>query len=367
MGTVLFFIDITEEYMYDVAIIGAGPAGSTLARLLSNRYKVLLVDKRELEAEPQPSGGKCCGGLVAPDAQKAIAELGFGLPKKVIVGPQLFAVRTIDLTNKLERYYQRFYINIDREKFDRWLVSLAGSSETRFGCHFKGFERSTQSFTVRLSRNGREFTEQCTVLVGADGALSAVRKLSAPNSPAPVSYIAIQEWFHDGDMAPYFSAIFDDETTDFYSWTIPKDDLLLVGAALKPGADAPAKFERLKQKLASHGYHLGQPVRREGAFILRPVSTRQIFAGTAGVALVGEAAGFISPSSCEGLSYPFRSAAALATSLEKSIVGFEQIYSHNALDINSNILLKNLKSPFMYNRMIRGVVMKSGISSLKMI
>ena len=34
--------------MYDVAIIGGGPAGATLARLIGDRYKVLLVEKRQL-------------------------------------------------------------------------------------------------------------------------------------------------------------------------------------------------------------------------------------------------------------------------------------------------------------------------------
>jgi flavin-dependent dehydrogenase len=37
--------------MYDIAIIGAGPAGSTLARLVAERYRVLLVDKRQLDGK----------------------------------------------------------------------------------------------------------------------------------------------------------------------------------------------------------------------------------------------------------------------------------------------------------------------------
>lgn len=36
---------------YDITIIGAGPAGSTLARELGKKYKVLLVDKRPLDKE----------------------------------------------------------------------------------------------------------------------------------------------------------------------------------------------------------------------------------------------------------------------------------------------------------------------------
>lgn len=58
--------------MYDVAIVGAGPAGSTLARLIGSKLRVLLVDKRRPtdinKNEYQKS--KCCGGLLAPDAQK---------------------------------------------------------------------------------------------------------------------------------------------------------------------------------------------------------------------------------------------------------------------------------------------------------
>jgi len=107
--------------MYDIAIIGSGPAGSTLARLIGEKYKVLLIDKRDLENEVTKNHvNKCCGGLLAPDAQKMIAKLGLGLPKEILVDPQLFAVRTIDISNNLERLYQRFYFNMDREKLDRW-------------------------------------------------------------------------------------------------------------------------------------------------------------------------------------------------------------------------------------------------------
>ena len=99
--------------------------------------------------------------------------------------------------------------------------------------------------------------------------------------------------------------------------------------------------------------------------ILRPTSTRQICTGAGGIALAGEAAGFISPSSCEGLSYAFRSAEALAESLLPGIEGFEARYAENTRDLHTNILVKNLKSPFMYNNLLRQTVMKAGISSLK--
>ncbi|MDE5860071.1 MAG: colicin M resistance protein CbrA, partial [Oscillospiraceae bacterium] len=102
---------------YDIAVIGGGPAGATLARLLDSRFRVLLVDGK---TAAEDSFEKVCGGLLSPDAQKAFAEFDLTLPKDILVDPQIFSVRTIslgeELKNTSERHYQRFYMNIDRKK-----------------------------------------------------------------------------------------------------------------------------------------------------------------------------------------------------------------------------------------------------------
>ena len=116
-------IQLTDCFMnhYDVAIIGLGPAGATLARLLSKEYKVIAVDKKIFGDD---GFKKPCGGLLSSDAQKALAKFDMTLPKDVMVDPQIFAVKTVDLKNNLTRHYQRFYINLDRHKFDLWLESI---------------------------------------------------------------------------------------------------------------------------------------------------------------------------------------------------------------------------------------------------
>lgn len=193
--------------MYDIAVIGAGPAGSDLARMIGKKYKVLLIDKRQLAALPENSSViKCCGGLLAPDAQKITARLGLALPQGVITGPQIFAVRTLDFDNGLERFYQRFYINLDREKFDRWLVSLIPSLvDMRWGCHFKSFEKEGDRFKIYFSRDGRTDFAYARMLIGADGAGSPVRRQALPDHPLPKSYIAIQEWFTTREALPHTS------------------------------------------------------------------------------------------------------------------------------------------------------------------
>lgn len=353
--------------MYDIAIIGAGPAGATLARLIGRQYKVLLVDKRTLTPSPgaEPAS-KCCGGLLAPDAQKMLAAMGLGLPHHVLAGPQLFAVRTIDVPGRLERYYQRSYLNIDRGRFDRWLVSLIPPGvDVLQGCLFNSLERYNNEFLLDFTRDGSRIRERAKIVVGADGAFSRVRKLAFPDDAVPATYIAIQERFEAGEALPYFTALFDPEITDFYSWIIPKDSSLLVGSALQRGATAPAKFSRLKEKLRTLGFAFGPSFGQTGSLLLRPLRTSQVHIGGNDVALIGEAAGWISPSSAEGISYAFRSALALAKALGPGLDDFLRRYDKNTRSLRLNIVLKNLKSPFMYSPLLRKLVMKSGLKSIK--
>ena len=97
--------------------------------------------------------------LLAPDAQQILGRFGLGLPQNILVGPQLFTVRTIDIQNNIEQYYQRHYINIDREKFDKWLVSLL-LSEVIVICKaiFKDFEIVNDNIKVQYIQQGKEHT-----------------------------------------------------------------------------------------------------------------------------------------------------------------------------------------------------------------
>ena len=78
----------------DIAVIGGGPAGTSFARLAGGRYRVTVLDRRGLSSPPA-GVGKCCGGLLSPDAQHSLAALGLNLPLDVLVDPQIFAVRTM--------------------------------------------------------------------------------------------------------------------------------------------------------------------------------------------------------------------------------------------------------------------------------
>jgi geranylgeranyl reductase len=354
--------------MYDITIIGAGPAGATLARLLGQRFRVLLVDLRHLDTTvPDPGGTKCCGGLLAPDAQAMLSEMGLGLPSHVLVDPQIFVVKTMDIPQNLERYYQRNYINMDRLAFDRWLVSIVPDSiDKMFGTRFTGVTRIDGGMEVELMADGERKKVKSRIIVGADGGSSTLRKTAYPRWSVADVYFSIQERVESSSPLPYFTAVFDREITDYYSWAIPKDDHLLIGAALSPRKDTAARFNLLKERLADRGISFGETVQREGAAIVRPTTSGHLLTGRDGVVLIGEAAGWISPSSAEGISYAFRSALCLADALGDGVEGFEERYRKRTSALRRNIRMKNLKIPFMYNPLIRKMVMASGLKSMKM-
>lgn len=352
--------------VYDIAIIGAGPAGSTLARLIGDRYNTVVVDKRCFSDIPRGYGsGKCCGGLLAPDAQAALAKMHLSLPRSVHSQPQLFVVRAIDIQRNLERCYQRYYINMDRWQFDRWLLSLVPSSvDVLEKTTLKAFHKHSDHFDLTLRSNTGTRKIKTKLIIGADGGFSKVRKLAFDGEPSPKKYISIQHWVEPYDIQPFFSSIFDTDVTDYYSWTIPKRDALIIGTAVEPGPDARSKIELLKTRLKQYGFDFGKTLHTEAAHILRPTRRNQIFTAKDSVALIGEAAGFISPSSAEGFSYAFRSAELLAKSLSPGFKGFEKRYRSLTRPLQTNIALKNLKSKILYNPTLRSMIMRTGINSI---
>ena len=353
--------------MYDIAIIGAGPAGATLARLVGHRYRVLLVDKRPLDRpERAESAAKCCGGLLAPDAQRMLSKFGLGLPLAVLEEPQLFVVKAIDMNNGRERLYQRHYINMNRGRFDNWLVSLIPDAvEIRTSCRMTSYTRETDRFSICMRHGGRRFTEQARVLVAAGGATSYVRSPSGKPAKKINAYIAVQEWVESTRHRPFFTSVFDTDVTDFYCWTIPKGQALIIGAALQTDGTAREKFSLYKKKLQQYGFEFGKVLRREGAVVIRPSGTGQLRTAEVGRAHIGEAGGWISPSSAEGLSYAFRSALCLAESLSAGLTGFEQRYTAAMKKLQRNIFLKTLKSRVIFNPALRAAVIRSGLQAVR--
>jgi geranylgeranyl diphosphate/geranylgeranyl-bacteriochlorophyllide a reductase len=360
--------------MFDVAIIGAGPAGATLARLIGRDLRILLVDKRRFDGG-DPADTKCCGGLLAPDAQRELAALDLGVPRDVLAGPQLFAVRAVDLPSGLMMRYQRHYLNVDRGRFDRWLLGLVPPQvDTRFSSAVLGWHREGRGFRLDLSSGGRQLTERCRLVVAACGASPSLRgplgdggdlssQRQAVGRPPGRVYAAIQEWHEGQPRTSCFWAFFDPEVTDFYSWVIPKDGQLLVGSALPAGPGAAGRFDRLKRRLGEWGFALGRPVRRCGALLGRP-TRGEVRLEAGGAILVGEAGGWISPSSGEGISYALSSGGALAAAIRGCPADPLPQYRRLTAGLRMKLRLKAAKAWLMYQPCVRRWVLRSGVGGI---
>ena len=326
------------EKLYDIAIIGAGPAGSMLTRLIQDKYKIALFDTRPLD-RPYQFGDplKSCGGLIAPDAQKFLKQQKMSVPANITDQEQSPYVATIDFDIGITRNFKRNYINVDREAFDRWLLSDL-KADTYFDKRIKSIKETEDGFLI-------DDTIKAKVLVGADGAMSYVRRKFFPSFKTR-TYTSIQHVFAK-ELIKGMQCYFDTGISDYYGWALNKNGKTYLGWAIPEGKGAKEKFSNFKSK---NGF--SESMSEEGTIILRPKFFHPITCSK-NIFLIGEAGGYISPSSAEGISYAFKTAKILAESRFE-----EKRFRFKMLRIKMNLFYKNLKGIFMYTPWIRHMIMK---------
>ena len=344
-----------------VLIVGAGPAGSTLARLLDDQFDITIIDKKRWDG--RPGFMKPCGGLLAPGSQKTLKQMGLSIPSSILVYPQQSAVHTFDLNFSIHRKYPKKYINVDRHKFDLWLTSLLPARVHQWDDSIvTKLSRVDEKIEVHWTRQEVHQSALFDLVIGADGANSIVRSTFFQR---PIrNYTAIQEWFPLGTTLPHYAAYFDTSLTPSYAWSDTKDGHYIIGAALIPSG-APTAFNKLAAKIKEKYPTCGEVIKREACLINCPRSFKDFAFITNGVALIGEAAGLVTPSSLEGISHALRSGRLLANELNKHGIKGLKKYRFKAPILTLRIAWKSLRIPFMYWPWLRRLVLWSGLLSTK--
>ncbi len=288
--------------MYDVIIVGAGPAGGSAAYFLGQAGKRMLV----LEKEALPRYKTCGGGISVKFLQK-LFPFSFDPVLETNINQMTYDFKGVTISVPVQPGVIGMVM---RDKFDAYLLSQA-NVEVRQGRQV----RTVREFEDRVeveTREGDQFA--CKYLIGADGANSVIareaglRKKKRLAAAIEVEVPATPEQVKQFQDRPVF--IFG-EVRLGYMWIFPKSDHLSVGiAALHPRRGMLQK--RLEKVMQRYGIHMnggdyhGHPIplyqRRE------PIATQRIL-------LAGDAAGLVDPLSGEGIRYAIKSGQLAAESI----------------------------------------------------
>jgi len=213
--------------MYDLAVIGGGPVGSKLARMVSDRgHDVVLLEEHSEAGRPVQ-----CAGLVSerlreltPFGESCIINSVAGA---IIMGPEHEELR-------LESPSKRVLV-LDRRAFDMELWRMAEESgvEARTSSKVFGVREKTGACITEMS--GEKI--QSRYVAGCDGPASVVRR--AMGIPRPASFLSgvgvEAECTHSMEEDLVKVRCGKKVAPGFFAWAIPLGEKRLrIGLALEP-------------------------------------------------------------------------------------------------------------------------------------
>lgn len=297
-----------SQKLFDVLIVGGGPAGSQLARLLAQQGAwVGIIEKSQIPRE------KVCGGGVT---RKALGLLDVDVKAVVhqwITGAHLcFANRS----SVLKSVDPPAGCTVLRSEFDTFLLNRACSAGARLYARTQFLGATVASGSVEVQTNQGAF--RCRLLIGADGIASTVR--SKFFDKHLVRYVpALEALIPRG---PEHEAQFERHVLfDFgamergYGWIFPKRDHLNVGVY------SPYGGRRLREQLAAFiARYSTKQASATVAYLGFPIPVRNVSGRFQAdrVWLLGDAAGLADGLFGEGIYFAMKSATLAAQALAQT-------------------------------------------------
>ena len=292
---------------FDVAVAGAGPAGSSAALVLARAgARVALLDRASFPRY------KTCGGGVVLRARRLMR------PDIASVVERACASASFHLVDSGLRFDARglnhaALVSLTmRDRLDQLLAEGArdAGADLMASRAVTGLER--RHGNVLLATTQGPLTAD--FVIGADGALSEVARLAGWRSTAHLAPALECEVPAGPDVLARFpNPLFHVGTiASGYAWVFPKAARLSVGVmtSLTPAHDLRRDLEHY---LKSQGLG-GTPGMERHGFVI-PVRPRAEPAARDRVFLVGDAAGFADPVAAEGISHAVQSGALAATAI----------------------------------------------------
>lgn len=338
--------------MYDVIVVGGGPAGAAAARRCASLgLSTLVMEKERLPRD------KVCSGWVMGVARLLIATEYGDMPDDVLSTPPRHKGYACHVPEAGVEPIEGDSLITWRRDLDRWLLRKAQDAGAELWEEARVSEVIEGSpCTVKVSREGVAEEVSARFVIGADGANSHVRKSVFPEIDVPLSQ-AYQEWYAvDVPMEREYGHLYiGTEIAPFYGAAHYKGNLLVfeVGARMGQVKEA-ARWVR--DALASE-YRVTFDVEAGGRnACVEPVLYSQLFKGLfqparGNVLLTGDSAGLVMPVTGEGMGTGMLSGLAAAMAVERALkknMRAEEPYLSGVRG-----LIEKLKGPYEMVRDIR--------------
>ena len=301
--------------MLRVAVVGGGPSGACAAEVLAKAGIQTWLFERKLD------NAKPCGGAIP----LCMVE-EFGLPDDIIdrkvrnmkmISP---SNREVDIRLDPLGYDDNAYIGMcRREVFDAFLRNRAADLGTTL---VNGLVQKIDTgdkrqgpYTIHYADysaggpTGDAKILEVDLIIGADGANSRVAKaMDAGNYNVAIAFqerikIPPEEMSYYEDLAEMYVGT--DVSPDFYAWVFPKYDHVAVGTGTMQQNQSLIKgLQKGIRERASKRLFRGEVIKVEAHPIPEHPRPRRVVGR---MALVGDAAGYVTKSSGEGIYFAAKS------------------------------------------------------------
>lgn len=292
--------------VYDVAIVGSGPAGSSAAFPLAKEgIKVALLEKSAL-----PRYKACGGGVV----RRALSLIPFDVQE--VIECEIYSVNVNHIDSDLQFHIQEEKPIISmtmRENFDFFLASAAqqAGADIQTNCQVFDLDMSDEWVILQTTKGPL----RARFVVAADGATSVVARKAGWNKHRFIVKALEYEVSVPGKELEKFhgEARFDFGFAPFgYAWAFPKKEHLSIG--IGSGRHLPRDLGKWLEKYFSIiGLANTQKIDRHGFVI--PFRPREGGFVKDRILLAGDAAGFVEPFSGEGITFAIMSGQMAAKAL----------------------------------------------------
>ncbi len=368
----------------EIAIIGAGPAGTTCALHLADRgIKCIIIDKALFPRD------KICGDAISGNAVYELEKLGIQFPSLFTNFPEKIATSGIkfvapsgkSLYLKMKKKRAGFthagYVS-ERIHYDHFLLEqVKKNSLIKVVEGIQIHEVYQEPDHIQLKSKDGKFIIKAQLVVGADGAHSAIAKLTGRTDIDKKHYSGglRQYWenvtgFDEGDPIELH---FYKNTLPGYFWIFPiKGNKANVGIGIKSDVISKKKIN-LKQlmesiiqehPLVAPRFEQAKPLEEPKGFGLPLGSKKKSLSGNRFL-LLGDAASLIDPFTGEGIGNAMISGRIAAAHIENCLkekrydevfnAQYDQaIYKKLSNELNiSQRLQKMLNRPWLFNWIVR--------------